>query len=898
MKKINVNNLILLSLAIMLFSYLTASAGTTGKIAGKVTDKLTGDPLPSANVIVVGENIGAAANMDGNYIILNVRPGTYTVKVSMLGYSSALVEGVVVRADLTSNIDVELSEAAAKIGEIVVTADKKMIIKDETSRTATVNSKELLDLPINSFQDVVSLQAGFVTGSDGELHARGGRSNEIAYLIDGIPVKDALSGGISGEVDKYAIEELQVLTGGYNAEYGQALSGVVNIVTKEGGNNYNGRIEYTSPNLNESPYRKADALALDEWGFDENGNFVERTDPKGLFLINGYPSAYQKQTYDNEEKFAIDPNIPGQLSAVLGGPIPYFNELKFFTTARYENMLSQLPWGYNKAAEFNGKLTYRIGSVKLLYSMQRLYTIYKPYSHQWKYAPQGYETRKSFVWRDNLKINHVLSSQTFYEASISFNRNYFNRYTPGRYAEFSPDGELLSSNYIRKNNSTPPFWTNADNGLFIKNDVSTILGKFDFTSQLGQHNLIKTGIEIRDHKITRLRFQEPYEGGFHGLENYVKYPFEFSVYVQDKLEFNAFIINAGVRFDYVDVNDTQWQSVRQPAGYIGENQKWITTGEVPTPPKKQISPRLGISFPITDKTVFYSSYGHFFQIPDYADIYTLRDPTQDRAIIGNPGINAQKTVAFEFGVKQEIGFDYYVNVSAYFKDITDLEGSTYFTVFPYEYTIFDNSNYGGVQGFEVSFNKRLSSYWYANFNYTYSVAKGNESDPREGFNDYRRASSVLRPKQVFFLDFDREHVFTGSFGLEFPKSFGPSLSGIHPLENLGLNLVVKYMSGLPYTPVATGESEALIIEKNSDRMPAFNQVDLKLTRSFDIVSSKLTFFLIVTNLFDAINATTVWSTSGDPLDAGPTYNRTEDRMRNPSNIDVRRSVQLGARFDF
>ncbi len=873
-------------------------AGTTGKIAGKVLNKATGEPLPSANIQVAGEKFGAASDPDGYFVILQLKPGTYTLKANLLGFSEQVVTEVQVRADLTTQIDFRLTEGSIAIQEVIVKAERPMINKDETSRTSIINSQTFSDLPVVSFQDVVGLQAGFTTGADGELHARGGRGGEVAYLIDGLPVRDPLSGSFSGQIDKYAIEELQVLTGGFNAEYGQALSGVVNIVTKEGGDTYSGRIEYTSDQLNESPYHKADALALDEWGVDPNGALVQRVDNRGYNLVNNYPSAYKKQSLSGTPGLWPDFNMLGQFSAMLNGPVPYLPELKFFVTARYLNTLDQLPWGYNKEREINAKLTYGVGPLKLNLSSQRFYRLYQPYAHTWKYLQDGYEVRKDFSWRDNLKVSHILSPGTFYEASASYQRRYFNRYEPGKYATFSADGQLLASNYRVKNSNTPPFWTGTDNGIYIRNEVETIILKGDFNSQIGQHNLAKSGFEIRRYAIDRLSFQEPYPSGFHAYEKYLKYPLELSAFVQDKIEFDICIINAGVRYDFADVDDSRWASLRAPAGYVNDQKIWVPVGEVSTPTKQQISPRLGIAFPMSERTVFYSSYGHFFQLPDYIDMYTLRDPTLDGAIVGNPGILPQKTVAFEFGVKHTIASDYTIELSAYSKDITNLTGSTYLTVFPYEYTVFDNSNYGGVQGFEIGLNKRQSDYWFADLKYTYSVAKGNESDPREGYNDYRRASALLRPKRVFLLAFDREHVFYGTFGLEFPKEFGPSLFDVFPLENISLNVVVRASTGLPYTPQAPDESNTLLIEKNSGRMSSDQRVDLRLSKTIRFADVKVTLFGIVNNVFDDINALNVWATSGDPLDAGPSYSRTRDRMRVPSNVDIRRSVQAGIRLDF
>ena len=281
-------------------------AGTTGKIVGKVTDKLTGDALPYANVIILSTQQGAATDLDGHFFMLNVNPGKYDIKVSMIGYRESVIKGVSVKVDLTTSLEIQLEENSIEFGEIVVNAAQAMINKDETSRTAIVTSETFTDLPVTSFQDVLALQSGFVTGSDGSLHARGGRAGEVVYLVDGVPVRDPLNGGFTGQVDKYAIQELQVLTGGFNAEYGQALSGVVNIVTKEGGPSIKGRVEFTSDQLNQSPYHKQNALAQDQWGIDAEGNYLERIGSNNK-IIRDIPSAYKKEEISDTP--GLFPNI-------------------------------------------------------------------------------------------------------------------------------------------------------------------------------------------------------------------------------------------------------------------------------------------------------------------------------------------------------------------------------------------------------------------------------------------------------------------------------------------------------------------------------------------------------------------------------------------------------------
>jgi outer membrane receptor protein involved in Fe transport len=884
------------SLVVVLLCASTLLAGTYGKIVGKAVDKKTGEALPMVNVILEGTAIGGSTDLEGRITIISVPPGNYRARATLLGYAAQVVTNVIVRADLTTTIQFEMTESALTLGtEVIVVAERPMLNKDETSKTSIIASETFSDLPVTSFQQVVALQAGFVTDAGGELHARGGRSNEVVYLVDGVTTRDPMSGGMGTQLDKYTIQELQVLTGGFSAEYGQALSGVVNIVTKEGGARYSGRIEFESTQLNPSPYHKADALANDYMGVDAAGVHKPRVDDKGRLILD-IPSAYQKQTFDGTPALFPDVDYLGQMSLILSGPVPLMPELRFFATARMENALSQLPWGYNKERETNVKFTYGFGNWKLSLADRRFWRAYKLYSHIWKYLPEGYPSREDQTSRDNLTLNYFPGTETYLTLNAVYNYRHFRLYTPGRYAIFSKNGQLLESNYVK--NSGNQFSQGGDLGDYTENRIGTFIAKIDLTHQLNKFNLLKIGTELTSYDIKRLDYQQPWAGGFWAYDNTHRKPFEIAAYLQDKLEFSSFLVNAGIRLDYVDVRDKRWIDVTTPGGYKDETSKqWVATSEIDTEPFLQISPRLGIAFPITESTVFYSSYGHFFQRADYTEMYMLRDPSVNAALVGNPGIEPQRTVAFEFGVKQQLSENYSVDVGVYFKDITNLVGSTYHAVFPYAYTIYDNSNYGKVNGIDFSLHKRMSNYFSGSLTYTYSVARGNESDPSEGYNDYRGSSAILRPKRVFYLDFDRRHVVSGLLNISLPEKFGPELFGIYPFENINTNFVIQIASGLPYTPNTLEDGNQLIVEKNSGRKGGVTQVDLRLERIIRIADVRFSAFLKVTNLFDAINPQLVWTATGDPWDGGPITQNTPDRQRNPGSVDVRRRIQVGIRID-
>ncbi|MBC8045089.1 MAG: carboxypeptidase-like regulatory domain-containing protein, partial [Rhizobacter sp.] len=199
--------------------------GTTGKLTGTVIDARTKEPLAGASVVIEGTRLGARADADGNYTILNIQPGTYRVRVSYIGYQAATLSNVGIRADYTERADFTLNIQDVQTTEVVVTAERPIVIKDQTSSVAVVTADEIRALPVENFDQVVQIQAGVVGG-----RFRGGRANEVAYLVDGISVQDVFDGSKGGAntVEPAQIQELQVITGAFNAEYGQALSGVVN----------------------------------------------------------------------------------------------------------------------------------------------------------------------------------------------------------------------------------------------------------------------------------------------------------------------------------------------------------------------------------------------------------------------------------------------------------------------------------------------------------------------------------------------------------------------------------------------------------------------------------------------------------------------------------------------
>jgi len=206
-------------------------AGTTGKIAGTIVDAATGQPLPAVNVIIEGTTLGAASDLNGYYVILNLPPGTYNLKSSMMGYKDYTYTGVRVKIDLTTNIDFKLEAVTLEADEeVVIVAERPVVETDVAASQLNVTSEQIEVLPATSVEEVVGLQAGVTSG----LSIRGSSSNQAIFMVDGIIMRDERNNSPITGVPLSAVQEVSVQTGGFNAEYSNVRSGLINVITREG----------------------------------------------------------------------------------------------------------------------------------------------------------------------------------------------------------------------------------------------------------------------------------------------------------------------------------------------------------------------------------------------------------------------------------------------------------------------------------------------------------------------------------------------------------------------------------------------------------------------------------------------------------------------------------------
>ncbi len=891
---------LLLLFSVVVFSVSsTLFAGTTGKLTGKVTDKETGEPLPFVNITIEGTMLGAATDLNGKYVILNIPPGVYNVKAQYIGYQSVLVEKVRISVDLTTRQDFQLAPTTVKLGEVVVTSGKELIRKDVTATEARVTASQIKNLPVAELSDVLQLQAGVTRGAGGEFHIRGGRSSEIAYWVNGISITDAYDNSQGIEIDNSSVQELQVISGTFNAEYGQAMSGIVNTVTKEGGQNY--------------------SVFFRTYSGDYVSNFTR------VFKYIDHINPFANYSFEGN----------------LGGPLPFTNKkVRFFINGRY-NYADGYLYGFRKYSTTGQKLDGKavpmnwskrwMGQANISYYASKYFKFnfeglyskknYQDYNHFFKWEPDGNPFKFDNSYSSTFTMTHTFSSSSFYTLKASvFDRQfksylYENPYDP-RYLH--PDS-LHTVGYAFSTKGT-------DLGRFFR-ETQTFVGKGDFTSQVSDHHLIKTGFEFRKFKINVDGYSlqpklnpdgtpvEPFVPAIpkpdeQNREVYEAKPVEGSAYVQDKIEFQDVIINIGLRFDYFDAKGNVLVDPTDPNIYLplrpGLDSLTLAQRRPyfykKSTPKYQLSPRLGIAYPISANGVVRFSYGHFLQIPSFMYLFnnaTYKVPLSGDpgSVYGNPDLKAQKTVMYEIGFKQEFMNTFSFDVTAFYRDIRNwiTAGTIIETRNGVPYSRYVNKDYANIKGITFNFDKRFSNHYSINFNYTYQVAEGSNSRPEDEF--YAQRSSREPALYLIPLNWDQRHLL----------NFNIYVGG----DSWGASLLARYGTGLPYTPQITqyfaDRGITSGFTRNSRRKPNQFSMDLRVQKSFKINKINMTAFLRVFNLLDNHVVVNVFADTGDPdfttvgqnIGKDPHRpNTVQEYLISPWNYGEPRRVEFGFEFNF
>lgn len=970
-----------------------ALAGTTGKIAGKVVDKATGQGLPFAAVQIVGTTLGAAADENGNYYIINIPPGIYSMEAKMMGFSKMTATNVRVSLDLTTTINFTLSTQVIQMGGITVREKEKPIKPDVTSSQRTVTRDVLMTMPgVDNFSQALEKNTSAV-GSGQQIHIRGGRAGEVSYMVDGLSIKDPLASGSFGMmVGTNSIQEMSTILGGFNAEYGQAQSGIVNMVTKEGGARYTGNMAYRTDRVPGTTREEHHFLNFDRAEVSFGGPEPLTT---GLLRALNLPgsakfyAASDGQWQDGYGKYVY--NWQPRYS-VLGID---------FQDRRLNDYTGSLKWTYELPGK---KLSLALrGSRDNSFGATPLSAV--DYLYAYKYIPEFAPRVTQYGSQAVMSWTHTISKSTFYTLNLSrflnsyrqrpggLDVNQLNDYTSGtstnpldiisqigaldgvdepyidlpRYNGVWDPGEPFvdlngngtydpgepfvdqprtAGHYVPGDpfrdwnhngiwDGTEPYTDLNHNGHYDPGEpfvdwngngvydqkvadgfydygfdqwapwrdyrTVTYTAKLDFTSQRGKANLLKGGLEYKRFDVRKGEIQYGYmkydltPDSVSWLQNqgwgwpdrgvfrdfYERHPVSGAVYLQDKIETEGMIVNAGLRYDFFYAGKTA-QTFIDP----------ITGDTVLIGWQNSLSPRLGIAHPITEHDKLFFNYGIFYEEPQFS--YLFEQATQGGSAYkyyGNPGLKPTRNTQYELGVEHALGTDWVLGFSGFFKDYRDLVDMQMQGTPPLDGHIFSNLDYGNVRGLEFNLEKYPSHYTRGSISYTLSWAYGKSSSDRQNYDyDY---NNVPLPIRDYPLSWDQRHSVVADFDFRVGKGEHPELLGRKLPQGWGIDLLLQASTGLPYTKTLVDRStpDPLYLP-NAFRLPGYSSVDLKANKDLYFGPLKAQVIVQVTNLFDRLNVKNIDPYTGQPYPTEP------ESKNDPNNYYPRRNIQAGVSLEW
>ncbi len=844
--------LLLFTVVLLLPAVLLAQ---DGKLRGKITDISTGEALIGASITLDGTTIGAATDIDGEYIILSIPPGTYTLRVTYIGYAPYVLSNVRVSSNMTTTQDFRITSEAVQVEAVEIVAERPLVQRNTTNTVRLATQEDIENLPIRGLENILALEAGVVR-QDGNLYVRGGRAGEVSYFIDGAAVTNPITNRQTVTVIQEAVEELQLQAGGYTAEYGGSNSAIARTTIRTGVEKFKGTFDFQTDN----------------------------------FVTPG-------TTYFGGSSFGFTNSV-----LTIGGPV--MKNLKFFLAGQYnyirnrdqrvifpfefDNLVTDISDSRGAGQSLPGKVAFKknyipgnylrsyIGQGTLLYDLNpykfRFTGSYQadksPFDARWPVALQRTFNNK----RDridytntgfaNLRFNHLLSPKTFYELAVNYQKRFFKRVDPDfgddwqLYADSAANADKGYTGFRRKYQGPLPYSVikgfefnheNAPNNIYTKNKQSSIGISGDITSQLGTNWELKAGARadmwttrsytinnisgamiflygadgktpqvFPDEQTRRVLLAKTAAGNINhygydvdgketdeGLDAPRK-PLFISAYVQNKFEYQDLILNLGVRFEHFD---TKTKTFKDPLNPDMNNSLDVIDEDklVEADPFNLLLPRFSFSFPVTNNTVFYAMYGKYAQMPSLNQLYvgnttlsrTVSEITRGNAFLTPVGLlmKPERTTQYEMGFRQSLTDNFAFTISGFYKDLKDqLQVRSYVNAAGNKlFTAYLNEDFGTVKGLELTLELRRTARLAAKLNYTLSDARGTGSNSQSSFGAVEQ--NIGRPTNFINpLDFNQTHRGSLLLDYRFGKNDGGPI-----LEELGVNAVLTFNSGHNYT---------------------------------------------------------------------------------------------------
>ena len=968
---------IVLAIVISLLCDVTFAAN--GKITGRVIDSQTKEPLPAVNVVIIGSVLsdgtqvpldhpmGAATNADGYYFILNVTPGTYAVRASIVGYTAITQTDVNVDLDRTVTVNFDLSPATIQVSQVVVTAKREIIKPDVSSTQEVIETKRLTEMPVTRMDEFLGTVKGIqvVSGSEGNgLSVRGGAIRQTDIRLDGLSLRDPRTDNSYLALNTTTIKEIQVLTGGFEAKYGGIQSGLLNVVTKDGQRDrYTVSLSVDMAPSGQKRYFGSDPYSNDSWVYQVYaGKYAMQGVPAGDTTVpvefrsfKGWANAATpERALDSTQKLELwkaqhpqynygnvpDMYVEGSITGPLpGASIPFFGDYAKNTTfllgVKYENSQLAFPVGprnnyvdwntqlkltttfpnnmrlsingmYAKINSESGGATTSYGGALVGSAQSFSYFNSTPssvsqqasllggngFSQMFNRSRLQYYTQKYIV--GGAKLTQPVSNNAFYTLDFqagytdqSLNPFAMDTSVGSHYVEFYSEKAKKTYRYNVPDYGSPNASTNF--GYDVLNTFAMYGGvqrvdssysmvyrfKGDMTAQLGRHHQVEAGFsaQLQDMFVySGTWFQSQLSYTPDTWQYYKATPLQLGLYAQDKLEFEGMVLNIGLRLDYLNpfkkgynvsfpLSDSYQQLLndiyQNLPGPAGQYQRWEEfRALLDNPPgwpttedqaQLYLSPRLGVSFPITESSKMYFNYGHFYQNPPVSFLYNTY-LSQGGVAVPTPGLKMGETISYEFGYEQMFLQNFLVNITAYYKDERNQPLQRTYINYYHDNTVTEYvpDRFGDIRGVELRLERNMGEFVTFNAMYDYMLQSTGQYGLAAVYeNQLEARNSELRSPNVNHVQpIPRANI---NLNLHTPQKFGPKIWGGYPLSKFYANIFFRWQSGGQM--LLNPEEPDVKLRNYVDIVNTWN-IDLRASKSFSTSFGDLEFVLTVKNLTD------------------------------------------------
>lgn len=864
------------------------TAMRTGTLTGRLVSQESGEDLPGATLAITELAMGTMSDPQGRYTIRRIKPGRYTVEASLIGYKQIRNYSVEIFAGDTTELDFEMETTVLPLGiEITVYGERPLMDPTTPATIRSIEPRELRTGPVRDLTDIIKDLPGVVE-SDEEIHIRGGRTYETQYLVDGVAVTDPLiRKGLGHSLNAGAIRELNLYSGGADAEFYGATSGVVEIKTREGDRNYAGSLVYKNDHPFGSSGFDTDLLEVTFSGPEPaTSSLIEQLGLPGsafffwsgnFFLSNTY-LPYSRNLYSSTfSGSSLAPRADNQYSTLI-------------KWSWHISPLVKLSFAHSAAATVNQDrsiLETRLRTIDYSYG----------YPYEYQHILSSYNTFTKKSNQQTLVLDYKLSVEKQFRVTASRFFTTLHSDVQGKnwsdYVEPIDDRpdvfEISEDSSYYTIDQGDGFWDSGDGDTWYDHYIENYSLKSTYKTAIQQNFTSKFGLESEFQTIQVVDIYKPWlgESGF-GLsyDAYRANPASFGGFVQNNLNLQGMVFDFGFRYDlwfpgkYAEdalAND----SLSPLTSAIRSDFENETLEVFGRKARGIISPRFGISNLLTRNLSLFGSYSRFARRPPpqylYAKLYTPSESAYQ--LFGNPGLDFEKVTNIEVGMKYMPNPRSAVGISAYLKSIQDYIAATLVSPdprFPNEtYFIYFNLDYATSQGVEIEYLHKYSDVVKFSANCAFSKAKGERALPNDILRGLQTRSEGAIYNEVTF-DWDKPWQFVVKLDIEAPADRTIHFLGLPLPRNWNLDLKFWGQAGKRYTPYreTTDDFGFKVYEAtgdiNSKIGPWWNGLDFSIQKMFHLGKYNLTFFFEGINILDHKNVTLINPLTGEVYKEGDT----------------------------